>query len=248
MSEGFWSCWSSSSVIPTRTPCSVLHIMVTVVCDKENEHLYHLYIQSVNMECQRKCFLKKGFPNPFWLYQKSGSEWLAVVLAARVPKDNLLQNILKNPLCWLRLGPGSKGHKCFAWSSRFWTFYLVLCNIHGLCGCGQTKAFFWFCLPFWTQQMIWSEQLYNTLPVGIHNIFKLVPCRRKQYPINVPSVFWKKLSYIIILNNRTLNKMARNLQHIFMYEWVLLISSQWHCLLEHHSEIFVLDLLQQISR
>lgn len=40
--------------------------------------------------------------------------WLAVVLAVQVPKDNLLQNILQNPLCWLRLRAGSKGHKYFA--------------------------------------------------------------------------------------------------------------------------------------
>lgn len=103
---------------------------------------------------------KKGFPDPCWFYQNSGSEWLAVVLAARVPKDNLLQN----PLCWLRLRTGSKGHKCFAVKLQVLNFYLVLCNAHGFCGCGQTKAFLWFCLPSWTtQQMIWSEQPHNTL-------------------------------------------------------------------------------------
>lgn len=57
-----------------------------------------LHIQSVKMECGEEILLKKGFPNPFWLYQNSGSECLVVMLAARVPKDNLLLNIVQNSL------------------------------------------------------------------------------------------------------------------------------------------------------
>lgn len=37
---------SSSSVILTTAPCAILHIMVTVVCDKQNEHLYS-FIHSI---------------------------------------------------------------------------------------------------------------------------------------------------------------------------------------------------------
>lgn len=156
----------------------------------------HLYIQSVKVECGEKILKKKkkkGFPNPFWLYQNSGSEWLAVVLAAQVPKDNLLQNILQNSLCWLRLRTGSKGHKCFAVKLQVLNF---------LPDSLECPWFLWL----WTDKSLPlvvpsfldhpADDLVRAaiqyLPVCIHNVFKLVSCRRKQYPINVPSVFWKK--------------------------------------------------------
>lgn len=67
----------------------------------------------------------------------------------------------------------------FAWLQCVQCLWLLL-HVLGLC------------LLFWTtQRMILSEQPYNTLGgcLSMHNAFKLVPCKRKQYS----SVFFLSL-------------------------------------------------------
>lgn len=182
---------------------------------------------------------KKGFPDPCWFYQNSGSEWLAVVLAAQVPKDNLLQN----PLCWLRLRTGSKGHKCFAVKLQVLSFYLVLCNAHGFCAVDRQKPSFGFAfLPGPPSR--WFGQSSHTILCCVHSQHLQAGSMQEEPISNQCSLCVVEEMKHFECDNRTLNKMARNLQHIFMFEWVLLITSQWHCHLEHHSEIFVLDILQ----
>lgn len=115
---------------------------------------------------------------------------------------------------------GAKGTTVLFWSSRFWTFYLILCNVHGICGCGYTYALFLsFFLDYPT---ILSEQPYTILcSVCVSKYAQCLQAGSMQEETIFHQCSFSALEVMKYFryDNKNLNKMESNLQRIFIYEF-----------------------------
>lgn len=115
---------------------------------------------------------------------------------------------------------GAKGTNVLLQSSRFWPFYPILHDVHGVCGCARPYA---LALPSFlhhpTEDFVWPKQMclkYSHLQAG---------------SMQEETIFhWSSFCALegikyFKYDNRTSNKKASNLQHIF--RWLLLSSLWW---------------------